>query len=88
MSVKNGDIAASIISIILFVFVMIFPIITGLIIYTNRDILGDKLFYQRYGSFYQDIKPNSIGVYYCLLFMIRRIVYGLISVALGDYPAF
>lgn len=87
MCIYNGDIGASVTSLILVLVDIIFPIAVWLIIYRNKKNLRNPTFKVRYGSLYDETNTYTWGAYYGLIYLLRRIIFAILAVFMIGFPS-
>jgi len=77
-----------VISSIVAAYILSIPIGAVFFFYKYTGRFSDEDFKARFGALYLNLKENSpIALAHTILFFIRRLIYALSLVFLGDYPA-
>mmetsp|Transcript_39101 Transcript_39101/g.37420 ORF Transcript_39101/g.37420 Transcript_39101/m.37420 type:complete len:110 (-) Transcript_39101:837-1166(-) len=84
----NGDIAGVASSLVIFILDIFFPLFVWYIIYKNKHRLDEEFFQMKFGSLYADTNSNSLGVYYCVVYLVRRMTFAITVVFFVNYPCF
>ena len=75
----RDDFINSVITIILTILIIYFPIWIFISIYKNRDDLGNREFLNEFGWLFEDLRMTELSVaYYQLFFILRRLYYAFI----------
>mmetsp|Transcript_42844 Transcript_42844/g.41167 ORF Transcript_42844/g.41167 Transcript_42844/m.41167 type:complete len:190 (-) Transcript_42844:912-1481(-) len=85
---ESGDYFSAGCSVLFLLIIMAYPIFAWRLIYLNLRSLEDQEFSAKYASLYQDTNLKTLGRYYVLVFMVRRIIFSACAVFLVDHPAF
>jgi hypothetical protein len=83
---NNSDRFSSILAIIIFVCVLIFPFLIWFLLWKKQEKLGSDEFKTRFGSTYFELRTNSRGaLLYNVFYTMRRLLFALLAIVAEDY---